>query len=266
MDADNNKQLRSSASAIIASIVLLAATPAHAITDEIQVYTDDINKPHELGLELHVNTTPSGRSTPDYPGDSPPWHGLRLTPEFSYGLSETFEGGLYLPSVLDADGNYSVAGFKLRLKWIPQKPGEGASGWYYGVNWELSDVNKKFSESRYATELRTIGGYRGPDWLIGINPIFDWDLSPGHRGGGPDFILGVKAMHDIARGIALGAEYYNSVGKLNHPLPHDLQDETLYLAMDFDRKPWVFNIGIGKGLTSAADNWTVKAIFEIPLP
>ena len=40
---------------------LLPNIAAAALSDEIQVYTDDINAPREFGLELHVNTTPSGR-------------------------------------------------------------------------------------------------------------------------------------------------------------------------------------------------------------
>ena len=70
--------------------------PAHAaVIDEIQAYTDDINKPREFGLELHVNTTPKGRSTPDCPNEFTPRLGLRFTPEFSYGLTRDQEAGLY---------------------------------------------------------------------------------------------------------------------------------------------------------------------------
>jgi hypothetical protein len=263
-DVPRQRHRASIAAAFMTSIALLFPSFAYGITDEIQVYTDDINKPGEFGLELHVNTTPSGRSTPAYPGESPPYHGVRLTPEFSYGLNQDFEAGLYLPTVYDADGRYSLVGVKFRLKWMPVKPGDGESGWYFGENFELSDTNKTFSESRYASEVRTIAGYRGDRWLVGVNPILDWDLSAGYRNGGPDLILAWKANHEVASGIALGFEYYNSAGKLNHPLPHDFQDQTLYLVTDFDRKPWVFNFGIGKGLTSAADKWTIKAIFEIP--
>jgi len=72
--------------------------------DEIQVYTDDINPVGKFGLELHVNTTPAGRSRPDYPGEITPQHGLRLTPEFSYGLSHDFEAGLYVPLERTGDG------------------------------------------------------------------------------------------------------------------------------------------------------------------
>ena len=46
-------------------LALGAGGDAHAaLIDEIQVYTDDINAPGQFGLELHLNTTPKGRSTP----------------------------------------------------------------------------------------------------------------------------------------------------------------------------------------------------------
>jgi hypothetical protein len=37
---------------------LLPSAARAALSDEIQVDTDDINAPHEFGLELHVNATP----------------------------------------------------------------------------------------------------------------------------------------------------------------------------------------------------------------
>lgn len=246
------------------SALLWCAAPAQAINDEIQVYTDDINKPGEFGLEVHMNTTPAGRSTPDYPGDSIPRHGFRLTPEFSYGINKDFEAGLYLPTVRDADGSFSASGVKLRLKWLPVKPAEDNPGWYAGVNFELARVDTRYSEVPLSSEVRMIGGFRGENWLIGVNPILGFDLSPGYRQGGPDLALGFKVARTVLPGIALGAEYYSGVGKLAHPLPHSLQEHTAYLTMDFDRKPWIFNVGVGRGLTGATDQWTAKAIFEVP--
>jgi hypothetical protein len=51
--------------ALVAGLIPLDARAAQQ--DEIQVYADDINKPGQFGLELHPNTTPSGRTVPDYP-------------------------------------------------------------------------------------------------------------------------------------------------------------------------------------------------------
>lgn len=260
---DRNSAYRIRARAALA-MLMFCASQAFAISDEIQVYTDDINKPGEFGLEVHMNTTPAGRSAPDYPGDSIPRHGFRLTPEFSYGLSRDFEAGLYLPMVRDADGSFSASGVKLRLKWLPVRPAEGSAGWYSGVNFELARVDQRYSEIPLSAEVRMIGGYRADNWLIGVNPILGFDLSPGYRNGGPDFTLALKAAHDVLPGIALGVEYYSAVGKLSHTLPRNLHENTLYLVMDFDRKPWLFNVGVGRGLTGATDQWTVKAILEVP--
>jgi hypothetical protein len=35
-------------------------------------------------------------------------------------------------------------------------------------------------------------------------------------------------------------------------------------VIDVDRAPWIFNFGIGTGLTDSTANTTVKFIFELP--
>lgn len=250
----------------ILSVLLLAGAgcpfDARAITDEIQVYTDDLDARGESGLELHVNTTPRGRKTPDYDGDLPPNHGTRVTPEFSWGLGNGFDWGLYLPAAADSHGDFHAGGGKLRVKWLPVRGREGEGGWYFGMNNELSNLNKVFSDSRWNDEVRIIGGYRGRDWLVGVNPILEWALSPGFRGS-PDVTLAWKVVHDVAPGLALGAEYYDDVGTLSHRLPHDQQNRTLYAVAEIERKSWSLNFGIGHGLTPATDNWTAKAIIGL---
>src|SRR3954454_21889370 len=136
------------AACVLLSGALAVCPAAHAaLSDEIQVYTDDINAPGEFGLEMHVNTTPEGRETPDYPGEVTPHHGLRITPEFSYGLTKTLEAGLYIPTNHSAGDNFDVAGWKLRLKWLPIRGDEETGGWFLGANGEYSRLQKKYSES-----------------------------------------------------------------------------------------------------------------------
>ena len=240
---------------------------SYPISDEIQVYTDDLDARGEFGLELHINTTPSGSSTPAYPGAVPPAHGWRFTPEFSYGLGHDFEAGLYLPTTTDPQtGQWDFGGVKLRLKWLPiHAEEEGGAGWFAGANLELSDLKKSFAESQYSTELRLIVGYRNDRWLLAVNPIFDWALSKGYRGGGPETTLALKAAYSVLPGIALGPEYYDTIGQPGNVLPASEQDRVLYLALDVDRGPLAFNFGVGRGLTPASDRWTVKAIIEVPL-
>jgi hypothetical protein len=231
-----------------------------ALYDEIQVYDDSINARHAVGLELHVNSTPSGRSEPDYPGEIPPAKTLRTTAEFSYGLTDALEAGFYVPTLIDQDHDFHIAGAKLRLKWLPVR-----GKYFWGVNVELSKVAQKFEASTASLELRPIWGYRDAMWLFAINPVLDYNLSPGYRTGGPDFSPQIKLARNVARGLAVGIETYSDIGKLAHASPASEQSHTLYVAVDVDRAPWVFNFGIGRGLTAATDRWTVKAIFELPL-
>ena len=241
-----------------------AALRATALPDEIQVYTDDLTAPGKYGLELHVNTTPKGQRDPEYPGAISSHHGLRITPEFSYGTGRNTDVGLYVPAVRDAEGNWYVPGLKLRAKWMPIHGDEATGGWYLGVNGEISNISRKFSASRVSSEMRIIAGYRSEAWLIGVNPILSWALSPGHRESNPEIDMAWKVARSVVPGIALGFEYYSGMGKFGSALPRDMQDRVLYLTLDVDRAPWVFNIGIGKGQTGAADAWTVKAIVEFP--
>lgn len=102
--------------------IALAALPVAstaALPDEIQVYTDAINAPGKRSLEVHVNTTPRGNLEQSFAGERITPHGLRLTPEFAFGITPTFEAGLYLPMVFDASLHGELAGIKPRLKWLP---------------------------------------------------------------------------------------------------------------------------------------------------
>ena len=189
--------------------------------------------------------------------------GLRITPELSWGLTHDLEAGLYLPTVRDGTGKWSAAGIKARLKWLPIRPAEGSAGFFAGANVELSRVAQKFSQSQNSLELRTMLGWRAPEWLFAANPTLGWDLSPGFRGA-PDFSLGLKASRKVATDVALGVEYYAGMGKINRLLPGDQQERTLFLTVDYEGKPVAFNLGVGRGLTSATDPWTLKAIIDLP--
>jgi hypothetical protein len=239
------------------------ALAAQGFTDEIQVYTQDIQKPGKMGLELHLNRNLQG---PKGAPDGLPFNGsTNLTPEFSFGLTRTFELGLYLPSAFDTDHHYRFAGPKLRAKWMPvQPPGEDAPGAFLGLNVELARMNRGFSEARWDSELRLIAGHQGEDWLLAVNPIFGWPMSDGQGRGTPDVTTAWKATYSRWKHAAPGLELYIDHGLLNHPSPLREQNQRLFLTLDVDQAPFVFNVGIGHGLNSASERWTLKFIFEIP--
>ena len=246
------------------AVIALYVQTAHAsLQDEIQVYTDDINQPGELGLELHINTTPKGVTTPSYPGEVVNHHGLRVTPEISWGLTKTVDVGLYIPTVRSGDGHYYAAGAKARIKWLPIQPNEN-SGWFSGLNLEVGQVKSQFSESIRSTEVRTMAGWKNKDWLLAVNPIFGWDISSGYTHGSPDFTLATKVARKVSETVALGLEHYNGKGRLNSILPNDQQEKSTYVVIDYEGEPFDFNLGVGKGTTLVTDTWTVKAIVSYP--
>jgi hypothetical protein len=59
---------------------LLAAQPAKAAPEEIQVYMDEMDKPGHFGLDTHLNYVTDGTYTDDYPGQQQALHRLRITP------------------------------------------------------------------------------------------------------------------------------------------------------------------------------------------
>ena len=226
-----------------------------ALPDEIQVYTDDLEAPGEHGVELHVNTTPKGRAAPDYPGEVVPHHGLRITPEISFGLAPRWDAGIYLPFVRSGEGADYFAGPRFRLKWLPLAPPRDGNGAFAGINWELSFVQQRFEEARRTAEIRPIIGYRGSAWLLSFNPIIHTDLA-GEQKGVLTFAPAFKAARRLSHGTSLGAEYYAELGRLSHFAPRAEQSHVLYLTADTER----INFGIGRGLTAASDRWTIKTI------
>lgn len=240
--------------------IFFSAGGAAALPDEIQVYTDDLEAPGERGLELHVNTTPSGNSTPGYPGEVTTYHGLRVTPEISWGLGRDMDWGLYLPFVRDAEGKYWFAGPKARFKWLPLRPAEGGAGAFAGINFELAYVQEEFVQARKTLEIRPILGWRGADWLFSLNPTVGMDLA-GDESGVAMFHPSAKIARSIGEKRALGVEYYSDLGRLSHFAPREEQGHTLYLVLDTEGKVGV-NFGVGRGLTSATDRWTIKAILS----
>ena len=78
----------------------------HAAPEEMQVYRDEMDTPGQFGLDLHTNYVVSGDNIPAYPGAVSPVHLFRLTPEFSYGLTHSFELGAYLQSDVIYGGGY----------------------------------------------------------------------------------------------------------------------------------------------------------------
>lgn len=233
---------------------------AQEFADEIQVYTNDIQTPGRVGLELHLNRTLQGAKDASKGPFNGSWN---LTPEISYGILPTLDIGLYLPTSLDTDHHYRFSGPKLRLKWLPIRgEGEAALGPFLGANLELARTNRSFSDLQWETELRGLVGVQTTDWMLAMNPVFTWPLSDGQGRGTPDFSTAWKAAYTRWKGAAPGLELYLDHGLLNGVDLSRERSQRLFATLDVDHGPLVFNVGLGRGLTASAERWTLKFIFE----
>ena len=244
-------------------IAAISCPAAHAASDEIQVYTDDIRAPHEAGVELHLNYVPSGRKTPDYPGETPPYHVFHATPEFSVGLRPNWDVGFYLPTEVAPGGEANINGARARIKYLA--PVEKTKPYFYGANVEVGYAPTRVTEDHYGAELRGILGYRDGPWLLAFNPILEWALSGPGQSSTPDLDLNLKIAREIQSGWSIGVEHYAGLGRINNTLSPSQQDQVFYVATDYERKGFGLNFGIGKGLTNVSDDWVVKAIVGFPL-
>jgi hypothetical protein len=229
---------------------------ATAAPEEIQVYLDDMSAPGQFGLDVHNNYVPSGSTRPSYPGEQPPGHVYRLTPEFYYGLSETLELGLYVLTTRSAQSDLHVEGGKVRIKYIA--PHDKDEGLFWGVDLEAGRTNLRVSPTPWNAELKGILGYRTGPWTLAVNPNIDWSLS---SGGGPVTLdVDAKVAYAVNAKTQVGFETYNELGPVANPDPLRKNSKTLFAVVDHEFERFDLNIGIGRGLTQESDRWVLKFI------
>lgn len=238
-------------------LVGVIAGRAWAQTDEIQVYNAEINEPGQFGIELHNNYTPIGRTTPEFRGAVVPQGTLNGVPEWSYGVTDWFEAGLYMPlySYASREDQFTFNGFKIRGLFV--EPNAAEHQFFYGINFEFSYNAHYWEPTRYSSEIRPIIGQRfGPVDLI-VNPILDnsW------RGvGSLDFAPAVRLDYNVSKVWAVALEHYADFGEVRHFESLNNQQQTLFAVVDYTGQPMDVEAGIGHGFTAASDDLVLKLI------
>lgn len=253
---------RRAAALLCGCLAGLAPVAARAAPEEIQVYMDEMNRPGEIELDVHVNHVLAGDGTPDYPGAESSLHRLRVTPEFSLGLTDTLELGAYLPlATVARDGTLRVDGFKFRLKYLaPHKP----DGFYWGANLELGKVSRRVEANPYNGELKLIGGWHKGRWIAAANVNIDFVVS----GPEPDPVsveLATKLAYRLTPGFAVGVESYNGAGPLRALGRFGSSEQTTFATVDTHIGRFEVNAGLGKGYGTNADITILKFTIGVPI-
>lgn len=242
----------------------LVPSAASAAPEEIQVYIDDMDAPGEVGLDMHINDVVTGESTAnDYPGAQDSLHRLRVTPEFSLGLTKQIEAGLYLPlATIDREGHFDAGGVKARLKFVAHLSSDPNT--WYGFNFELGRVNRLLDINPWNAEAKfMIGSRRGP-WMLAANANVDFVVA-GPQPGPATLEIATKGSYNVSRKFALGFEAYNGVGPLKALGRLGSSEQSVFGAADIDLGASDLNIGLGRGFGANPDRFVAKLIIGIPI-
>lgn len=256
-------RLLAAAMAVAPAWLVTSNGAAFAADEEIQVYMDEIGPVRQVTLDTHINYVGDGRDTQDYPGEQLSEGRTRITPEFGYALSDSLELGAYLPLAnLSKDGDFSVDGAKLRLKYVAPKA-EGQS-WFWGANLEVGYVNHSLDENPWNGELKGILGGRWGKWTLAGNANFDFKIS-GPASAPTEFNVATKASYAVTEKTAIGFESYNGLGPLKHLESLDRNDQQIYAVVDTSFGAWELNFGVGYGYGSPEDHFILKAVIGVPI-
>ena len=247
----------------MAGLLLLASSSgAMAVTDEIQVYTGDIEAQGVFGLTWHNNYTPDGLKTPDFPGGLVDNHAYSSVTEWAYGVMPWFEAGLYVPLYSNSTNQgWTYNGFKLRALFV--QPDNDQKDFYYGVNFEFSWNQKQWDTQVNTGEIRPIIGWRfGGDFSLTLNPIVDNSYKGFSR---LEFVPATRLDYKVDSRWTVAAEEYDDFGELRHFLPASEQWHQLWAVADYTGDPISVETGVGFGLTPGTDKLAVKLMFSSDL-
>jgi hypothetical protein len=246
---------------VAAGILLLAARGVQAQTDEIQVYDGSIAAVHEFTLTLHTNYVITGNDQPAFAGAVVANHSLNGVPEFAYGVADWFEAGLYLPVwSVDAQSGLGYDGFKLRALFVA--PHGDQRTFAYGVNFEFSVNAPRWDTTKYTSEVRGILAWHLHEFDVILNPIFDTSFD---GIGNVDFVPCWRVDYNADARWSFALEQYADFGPLKGFDPWSEQSHQLFAVVDRHWTRWDAEFGVGAGLTSASDEWTVKVIVSTAL-
>jgi hypothetical protein len=223
---------------------------------EIQVYASPTQAKGSTMFELHSNFTFNGEKN-IVDKVLPSYHSLHETLEITHGVGENFEIGFYLFTNYTSAYGYKFVGSHIRPRVrVPEK-------WHWPVGVSLSTEfgfqNRDYAGDTWSIEIRPIIDKQFNNFYISFNPTFGVGLK-GSNDHTPSFEPNLKTSYSFNK-VALGLEYYGSVGQLDQVPKISQQNHALFAVADLSFDPrWEINVGPGWGLTKATDGFVFKLL------
>jgi hypothetical protein len=224
---------------------------------EIEVYESDIALPKETIFELHSNYTFGGQIQAD-DGVLPTHDMLHETICIAHGLTDWLEISGMLYSAIGNDNRTSLVGGHIAS--TVKAPEDWRFPVGFAIHVEGGYQDRMYSEDGQTLEIRPIIDKTFKNLYISINPTFEKSFQGANENKGFVFSPDAKSSYSISKLVALGFEYYGTLGVLSHFDPYQLQQHQLFAVADLNfSENWEFNCGYGLGFTRATDN----AIFKM---
>ena len=246
---------------IAASSIALCLPPSLLLAQdnyEIQVYGSQTVAPGRTMVELHSNFTFDGERQ-KINGVFPSYHALHETIEVTHGFTPWFETGFYIFTSIQPGAGWEWVGEHIRPRIaIPED-------WHWPVgvslSTELGYERRSFTEDTWTWELRPIIDKQWGRWYFSLNPSLEKSLHGLHSNQGYEFAPSAKISFDLTKMVAVGVEYYSSLGTLGRLDRWNEQQHQIMPVLDLEFSPdWEFNLGVGIGLTRSTDDLLVKLI------
>ena len=246
-------------SALFVGICLISFTARAGENNfEIIVHPSETVEAGHVTVELHSNTAVSG-TTQRTEGVVPTQHALNESLEIAYGFTSWFETAVYSAVNMQPgmDGHWVGERIFPRVR-VPESWGLPVG---LGFGTAITYQRPLFSTDMWTIEILPIIDKRWGPWYLSANPGVGRSLKGETTSRGWEFSPSFKGSYDITREVAVGFEYYSSLGPLRGFDPIRDQQHTLFSAVDLNLGPdWELNFGAGIGLTGASDVLVLKMI------
>jgi len=239
-----------------AALVLHAARAQDSY--EIQVYPAETVPTGETMVELHSNYTFDGIH-PTTDGTVPNYHALHETIEVTHGFTDWFETGFYIFTSVQPGYGWEWVGDHIRPRVSVPKSWDWPVG--LSLSTEVGYQRPLFSSDPWSWEIRPIIDKQIGPLYLAINPAMDKSFRGHNSNRGFDCSPSGKVSYDLTKQIAVGVEYYSTLGPITRLDPWREQTHQIFPTLDLNLGPkWEFNFGVGVGLTPSTDGLTVKLI------